>query len=62
MQQKLKDFALVTAGSIVMAIGFNSLFLENNIVSGGLEVWLLPSTNSWAGILLILSFTATFPS
>ncbi|MGQ7563017.1 YitT family protein [Streptococcus suis] len=35
MQQKLKDFALVTAGSIVMAIGFNSLFLGNNIVSGG---------------------------
>ncbi|HFU3843041.1 TPA: YitT family protein [Streptococcus suis] len=35
MKERIKDFAYVTLGSIVMAVGFNSLFLENNIVSGG---------------------------
>lgn len=36
MHSKLKDFVFVTFGSIIMAIGFNIFFLENNIVSGGL--------------------------
>ncbi|HEM4173459.1 TPA: YitT family protein, partial [Streptococcus suis] len=35
MKERIKDFISVTLGSIVMAIGFNSFFLENNIVSGG---------------------------
>lgn len=36
MKERLKDFGLVTAGSIIMAVGFNTLFLENNIASGGM--------------------------
>ncbi|HFI0274001.1 YitT family protein [Streptococcus sp. A34] len=36
MKDKLKDISFVTAGSIIMAIGFNSFFLESNIVSGGI--------------------------
>ena len=36
MHSKLRDFVFVTFGSIIMAIGFNIFFLENNIVSGGL--------------------------
>lgn len=35
MKERIKDFIYVTLGSVVMAIGFNSFFLENNIVSGG---------------------------
>ncbi|BBA93620.1 YitT family protein [Streptococcus ruminantium] len=35
MKERIKDFTYVTLGSIVMAIGFNSFFLGNNIVSGG---------------------------
>ncbi|HEL1762189.1 TPA: YitT family protein [Streptococcus suis] len=35
MKERIQDFISVTLGSIVMAIGFNSFFLENNIVSGG---------------------------
>lgn len=35
MKERIKDFISVTLGSVVMAIGFNSFFLENNIISGG---------------------------
>lgn len=35
MKERLKDYGLVTLGSIIMAVGFNMLYLENNIVSGG---------------------------
>lgn len=36
MKEKVKDFALVTTGSLIAALGFNTMFLENNIVSGGI--------------------------
>ncbi|HFH9838196.1 TPA: YitT family protein [Streptococcus suis] len=36
MKERFKDFVLVTLGSIVMAVGFNMLFMENHIVSGGI--------------------------
>lgn len=36
MSPKLRDFFLVTAGSLVAAIGFNTMFIQNNIVSGGI--------------------------
>ncbi|HFU4025686.1 TPA: YitT family protein [Streptococcus suis] len=35
MKERLKDYVLVTLGSIIMAVGFNMLFMENHIVSGG---------------------------
>lgn len=35
MKERIKDFISVTLGSVVMAMGFNSFFLENNIISGG---------------------------
>lgn len=35
MKQKLKDFALVTVGSLIAAVAFNSMFVENHIASGG---------------------------
>ncbi|MCP1639444.1 uncharacterized membrane-anchored protein YitT (DUF2179 family) [Streptococcus gallinaceus] len=35
MKEKLKDFALVTVGSFIAAIAYNTLFVENNIASGG---------------------------
>lgn len=35
MQQRIKDFLLVTIGSLISAIGFNTMFVENNIASGG---------------------------
>lgn len=35
MKQKLKDFALVTIGSFISAVAFNSMFVENHIASGG---------------------------
>lgn len=35
MKDRIKDVVYVTVGSFVMAIGFNSFFLGNNIVSGG---------------------------
>ncbi|MFX3960309.1 YitT family protein [Streptococcus suis] len=41
MKERIKDFISVTLGSVFMAIGFNSFFLENNIVScgfGGLAI------------------------
>ncbi|MGT2712402.1 YitT family protein [Streptococcus oriscaviae] len=36
MNQKLKDVVLVTLGSFIMAVGFNTMFLENKIASGGM--------------------------
>lgn len=36
MSQKIKDFLLVTSGTFIMAIGFNTMFLENHIASGGI--------------------------
>ncbi len=35
MKHKLKDFALVTIGSLIASIGFNTMFVENNIAAGG---------------------------
>lgn len=35
MKNKLKDYAFVTIGSFIAAIGFNTMFVENNIASGG---------------------------
>ncbi|MCO4487044.1 hypothetical protein Si120_01576 [Streptococcus infantarius subsp. infantarius] len=35
MKKRLIDFALVTAGAFIAAVGFNCFFLENNIASGG---------------------------
>lgn len=35
MIQKVKDLALVTVGSLISAIGFNTMLLDNNIASGG---------------------------
>lgn len=34
--RRIKELLLVTAGSIIMAVGFNSLFLHHKIVSGGI--------------------------
>ena len=36
MKQKIKDFLLVTFGSLIGAIGFNTMFVNNGIVSGGI--------------------------
>lgn len=36
MKKRLIDFFLVTLGSFISAIGFNTMFLENNIASGGM--------------------------
>lgn len=35
MKRKLIDFTLVSLGSFIAAVGFNSIFLENHIASGG---------------------------
>lgn len=35
MKNKLKDILLVTVGSFIASIGYNSFFVENNIASGG---------------------------
>lgn len=35
MKKRLIDFALVTAGAFIAAVGFNCFFLENHIASGG---------------------------
>ena len=35
MKKRLKDLSLVTIGALIGAIGFNTMFLENNIASGG---------------------------
>lgn len=35
MKKRLIDYSLVTLGSFIAAIGFNSLFLANHIASGG---------------------------
>lgn len=35
--QRFKEFFLVTIGTFIMAVGFNSLFLANNIASGGIS-------------------------
>lgn len=35
MKKRLKDLFLVTLGALISAIGFNTMFLENNIASGG---------------------------
>ncbi|TCD45476.1 YitT family protein [Streptococcus sp. X16XC17] len=35
MNNKLKDYAFVTLGALIAAIGFNTMFVENNIASGG---------------------------
>ncbi|MBY5034064.1 YitT family protein [Streptococcus gallolyticus] len=35
MKEKVKDFAFVTIGSLIAAIAYNTMFVENNIASGG---------------------------
>lgn len=35
MKERLKDFGLVTLGSIIMAVSFNTMFVEHKIASGG---------------------------
>lgn len=35
MKKKIIDLSLVTLGSFITAVGFNSMFLGNNIASGG---------------------------
>ena len=35
MKRRLVDFCLVTVGSLIAAIGYNALLVENNIASGG---------------------------
>jgi uncharacterized membrane-anchored protein YitT (DUF2179 family) len=35
MKKRLKDICLVTLGALIGATGFNTMFLENNIASGG---------------------------
>ena len=35
MKKRLIDIGLVTSGSLIAAVGFNSFFLENHIASGG---------------------------
>ncbi|KXT77769.1 YitT family protein [Streptococcus sp. DD13] len=37
MKQKIKDFSLVTIGSLVAALGYNSFLVENQIASGGIS-------------------------
>lgn len=37
IMQRFKEFFLVTIGTFIMAVGFNSLFLANNIASGGIS-------------------------
>lgn len=34
--KKVKDIVLVTIGSFITAIGFNTMFVDNNIASGGM--------------------------
>ena len=36
MKQRLIDFSLVTLGSLIAAVGFNAMFVDNNIASGGM--------------------------
>lgn len=36
MKKRLIDFILVTLGSVIAGIGFNTMFLENHIASGGM--------------------------
>lgn len=36
MKKKILDFSLVTLGSFIVAIGFNTMFLKNHIASGGM--------------------------
>lgn len=36
MKRKLLDIALVTLGSVVMSVGFNTMFVDNHIASGGM--------------------------
>lgn len=36
MKQKLIDFILVTVGSFIASIGFNTMFVDNHIASGGM--------------------------
>ena len=35
MKKKIQELALVTLGALISAIGFNTMFIENNIASGG---------------------------
>ena len=35
MKKRLIDIGLVTTGSLIAAVGFNTFFLENHIASGG---------------------------
>ncbi|CAM3267344.1 YitT family protein [Streptococcus pluranimalium] len=36
MKRRIIDFSLVTLGSLIAAIGFNTMFVDNNIASGGM--------------------------
>ncbi|MDY3025176.1 YitT family protein [Streptococcus pluranimalium] len=36
MTKRIVDFLFVTMGSLVSAIGFNTMFIDNNIASGGM--------------------------
>ena len=37
MKKRMKDFLLVTVGSFIAAIGYNSMLVGNNIASGGVS-------------------------
>lgn len=36
MKRRIIDFSLVTLGSLIAAIGFNTMFIDNHIASGGM--------------------------
>lgn len=36
MNRRIIDFLLVTLGTFIVAIGFNTMFIDNNIASGGM--------------------------
>lgn len=37
MKRRIIDILLVTIGSFISAVGYNSLLVKNNIASGGVE-------------------------
>ena len=54
MKRRIIDILLVTIGSFIAAVGYNSLLVKNNIASGGvggLAISLMP----FGGIMLTSS-------
>lgn len=55
MKRRIIDILLVTLGSFIAAVGYNSLLVKNNIASGGVGGLAISLNSLLVGIMLTSS-------